>query len=136
MCLCSVCLSCIFRYAGTDTAIMTPIEVPNTSSVHGTDTSISTCLDVSSCSAAFTAIYSREYGFELQGRDILVDDVRVRCVGHNALSGGVGESRATEDSVALELPVPHSLASVYFEGGRVDTPVYLMKQFTDSAAGA
>ncbi|WFD36349.1 5-oxoprolinase (ATP-hydrolyzing) [Malassezia cuniculi] len=52
------------RYDGTDTALMTAKPADS--------------WDVES---AFVATYRREFGFVLTGRDILVDDVRVRAVG-------------------------------------------------------
>ena len=52
------------RYDGTDTALMTPKPADS--------------WDVES---SFVATYRHEFGFVLTGRNILVDDVRVRAVG-------------------------------------------------------
>jgi N-methylhydantoinase A/oxoprolinase/acetone carboxylase beta subunit len=52
------------RYQGTDTAIMTHLE--------GNSTDFG---------ELFLFNYKREYGFELLGRDILIDDIRVRAIG-------------------------------------------------------
>ena len=35
-------------------------------------------------SEAFVSNYRREYGFELENRSVLVDDVRVRAVGRSS----------------------------------------------------
>lgn len=76
---------------------------------------------------AFVEHHRYEFGFTLDDRDIVVDDVRVR---------GIGKSfRYEERSVDEQLETVsrrevaagekrHSVASVYFEGGRLDTPVY------------
>ena len=54
------------RYEGTDTALMARA----TADGNGRD-----------FAEAFVATYSREFGFTLQGRSIVVDDVRVRSTG-------------------------------------------------------
>ncbi|KAM7183691.1 5-oxoprolinase [Naviculisporaceae sp. PSN 640] len=75
---------------------------------------------------AFVKHHRYEFGFTLDDRDIIVDDVRVR---------GIGKSfRYEEKSVDEQLKIltrkdvstekAHSVANVYFEGGRLDTPVY------------
>jgi 5-oxoprolinase (ATP-hydrolysing) len=84
----------------------------------------------------FTSCYRREYGFELQGRKILVDDLRVRVVGKSVNSSADDSSnwRLLQDvNMTTHLPTPHSISSVYFENGRLSTPVYLLKQFTENA---
>lgn len=52
------------RYQGTDTAIMTNLQSNRTDYAE-----------------LFLINYKREYGFELLGRDILIDDIRVRAIG-------------------------------------------------------
>ena len=128
-----LCFYFVPRYAGTDTAIMTPIALPESAEMTS-----STVADISACTQAFSACYSREYGFELQNRGILVDDLRVRCVGHNAPSMGEGTGYSPIDRAASlsTNPDPHAVASVYFEDGRLSTPIYLLHQFTDKAAAA
>ena len=78
----------------------------------------------------FIENYKREYGFELIGRKVLVDDVRVRAVGEN--STGEGASKVTKDLISVENevispPVPSEVVSVYFEGSRMLTPVHFME---------
>jgi 5-oxoprolinase (ATP-hydrolysing) len=78
---------------------------------------------------AFVKHHRYEFGFTLDDRDIVVDDVRVR---------GIGKSfRHTEKSVDQQLKTiqrqdvvsgkTHSSQQVYFEGGRLDTPVYKLE---------
>ncbi|KAL2115628.1 hypothetical protein VTJ04DRAFT_9883 [Mycothermus thermophilus] len=83
--------------------------------------------------AAFVDHHRYEFGFTLDGRDIIVDDVRVR---------GIGKSfRYEEKSVDEQLAVvvrrevdvaakKHSTANVYFEGGRRETPVFKLGDLT------
>mmetsp|Transcript_10110 Transcript_10110/g.16753 ORF Transcript_10110/g.16753 Transcript_10110/m.16753 type:complete len:843 (+) Transcript_10110:124-2652(+) len=121
------------RYAGTDTAIMTPFDL----SSHDDLTKA-----VRAVHDQFRASYRREYGFELTGRELLVDDVRIRAVGSSlGLQSTVNSGAGVNDTpVLLPLPTPHSIASVYFElvNGtceRVSTPVYLLKQFDEASSG-
>lgn len=75
---------------------------------------------------AFVKHHRYEFGFTLDDRDIIVDDVRVR---------GIGKSfRYEEKTVDQQLKSlqrqevsgnkKHSSADVYFDGGRHDTPIY------------
>ena len=79
------------RYQGTDTALM----IPEADSVSNYDTGIANCeLGISESSpelqknakkfpdyvSTFRETYRREFGFELTGREIIVDDLRVRAV--------------------------------------------------------
>jgi hypothetical protein len=54
------------RYEGTDVAVMTP------------------CPADGDYAAAFEAAYRREFGFVMEGREVVVDDVRVRATGRAA----------------------------------------------------
>ena len=96
------------RYDGTDTAIMIP-EPPD-----------------GDFAAAFRARFKREYGFDMKGRDLLIDDVRVRGVANSALLRRIPIESAEGGEGSL--PEPDSTTSVYFEGGWADTPVYLLQQ--------
>lgn len=75
---------------------------------------------------AFVKHHRYEFGFTLDDRDIIVDDVRVR---------GIGKSFAYEEQTVdqqlkalqrhdVDAQKKHSGTQVYFEGGRQDTPVY------------
>jgi 5-oxoprolinase (ATP-hydrolysing) len=69
----------------------------------------------------FLRAYQREFGFVLQHRDVLVDDVRVR-----GIARGAALSRPVLPPTAAPLPAPAFTKSVFFEGGRVETPVYAL----------
>lgn len=68
----------------------------------------------------FVRSFHREYSFVLPGRDILVDDVRVRGIAKNQLPPAPRLEKAAEP------PVAKYTRSVYFEGGNRDTPVFLL----------
>ena len=82
------------RYQGTDTALM----IPEADSVSNYDTGIANCESGISESSpelrknaekfpdyvgAFRETYLREFGFDLTGREIIVDDLRVRAVANS-----------------------------------------------------
>ena len=96
------------RYEGTDTAIMTPEP------------------DDGDFAAAFGARFRREYGFELEGRDLVVDDVRVRGVGKSELLRRVRVDGSGDGEEEDALPPPDAVSDVYFEGGWRATPVFLI----------
>lgn len=87
------------RYDGTDTAIM-----------------IKESENMSYCEA-FEAIYRREFGFTLKGRDICVDDYRVRAV-------VAGKVLATEPPSTFSGVPTASLGTTraYFENGWEEVP--------------
>jgi 5-oxoprolinase (ATP-hydrolysing) len=91
------------RYQGTDNAIMIP-EQQNVS-----------------FEQAFRALYQREFGFDLEGRDILIDDYRVRAVvpGDTPL--------ASSSPPLLGAPIAESTTRAYFENGWQEVPVYKME---------
>jgi 5-oxoprolinase (ATP-hydrolysing) len=80
---------------------------------------------VSGAAQRFALAYQREFGFVLRQRDIVVDDVRVRGIAH-----GNRPDRATLPATTAPLPAPYLVKSVFFEGGRVDTPVYQLASLT------
>ena len=89
------------RYDGTDNAIMIQRD------------------DGVTFDRAFEALYQREFGFKLQGRDILIDDYRVRAV--------VPGKSLERPSVPQSLGVPQATlgtSRAYFENGWQDVPVY------------
>jgi 5-oxoprolinase (ATP-hydrolysing) len=95
------------RYDGTDTAMMIPEPSDG------------------DFASAFRARFEREYGFDLAGRDLIVDDVRVRGVGKTELlrRDPIGSNQESSSDEAVE---PDTTARVYFEGGWRDTPVFLI----------
>jgi 5-oxoprolinase (ATP-hydrolysing) len=145
------------RYFGTDTAIMTPCNIkdaaaalddeeisvfqmrlidalgpdwiPGATAPENAAVAPQACLDrlkkvVAATAQSFVRSYKREFGFVLRSREILVDDVRVR---------GIARGGAAADElvpVGKELPAPWVTKSVYFEGGRRETPVYQLASLT------
>ena len=93
------------RYQGTDTAVM--IQEP-----------IGSKDDHLPYGDAFRAHYQREFGFDLEGRDILIDDYRVRAV----VQGTSPEDCKPVPS--LGAPEPVDTQKAYFEKGWEDASIY------------
>lgn len=92
------------RYDGTDVPIMTGSS-PDTS-----------------YEEEFLACYQREFGFLVHGRNIIVDDLRVRAVGQNVRAHG-----SPDQSRERQTPAPVKQTRAYFEPlGLQDTDVYLL----------
>jgi 5-oxoprolinase (ATP-hydrolysing) len=88
------------RYEGTDNAIM----IMESSSM--------------TFEEAFEALYMREFGFKLEGREILIDDYRVRAL-------VPGDSPPTQDDPpVLGSPTAFGTTRAYFEHGWQEVPVY------------
>lgn len=114
------------RYRGTESALMIIKPTAEEAEKHynGNDWDFA---------SAFVRHHRYEFGFTLEERDIVVDDVRVR---------GIGKSfRYEEKSVDEQLKTvqkkdvdtqskKHSEAKVYFEGGRHDTPIYKLSDLS------
>lgn len=99
------------RYSGTDTSIMVLID--------------NDC-DSNDINTRFVANYKREYGFDLVNRSILVDDLRIRAVGKNThVLQDIASEIESIDCIPVE---PKEFVSVYFAGGRQDTPVFYHEQ--------
>lgn len=107
------------RYRGTESALMIvkPSEEDAKGHFDGKDWAFG---------KAFVKHHRYEFGFTLDDRDIIIDDVRVR---------GIGKSfRYAEETVDQQLKNlkrqevsgknKHSSAQVYFEEGRLETPIY------------
>ncbi|KAK2615963.1 hypothetical protein N8I77_002684 [Diaporthe amygdali] len=107
------------RYRGTESALMIvkPSEEDAKEHFDGKDWAFG---------KAFVKHHRYEFGFTLDDRDIIIDDVRVR---------GIGKSfRYAEETVDEQLKKlkrqevfgknKHSSAQVYFEEGRLETPIY------------
>lgn len=105
------------RFEGTDTALMV---LPNENDGDGAE----------DFEAAFRRVYKAEFGFLLDTKSIIVDDVKVRGIGKTF--DHLGESVYSEVERLERSPVSRSQAdstySVYFDKvGRVaDTPVFLL----------
>ncbi|CAP72615.1 uncharacterized protein PODANS_2_470 [Podospora anserina S mat+] len=83
---------------------------------------------------AFVEHHRYEFGFTLDERDIIIDDVRVRGIGKSFQYGEktVDEQLKTVQRTDVSPEKKHSEAKVYFEGGRLDTPIY---KLTDLSVG-
>lgn len=106
------------RYQGTDTTIMVSLPSGVESTKEATD----------GYAAEFVANYRREYGFELMNRAILVEDVRVRAVGKSNSGGPYGNDVGVAADDKVPEPASREIVKVYFEEGRLDTPVYYLKE--------
>lgn len=75
---------------------------------------------------AFVRQHKYEFGFTLDERDIIVDDVRVRGIGKSLRhsESSVDEQLKTIQRQAAASDKQHNTQDVYFEGGRLKTPVY------------
>ena len=110
------------RYRGTESALMIVKPTDEEANEHfgGKDWQFG---------QAFIRHHRYEFGFTLDDRDIIVDDVRVR---------GIGKSlRHQEQTVDQQLKTikrnnvaddkKHASQEVYFEGGRLSSPVYKLE---------
>ncbi|KAH3767251.1 oxoprolinase 1 [Pelomyxa schiedti] len=71
---------------------------------------------------AFEKQYEREYGFRVNNRDIIVDDIRVRCVGQSP------QFQLPLAEVSAETPTPCSVTRTYFEDGWKDVGVFMFEK--------
>ena len=90
------------RYQGTDTALMIPEP------------------EDGDFTAAFKTTYRREFGFDIKGRDILVDDLRVRTQAEASGLRKVPIDIADAPAAAVERK------PCYFEDGWRETAIYTM----------
>ena len=90
------------RYNGTDTAMMIPEPVDG------------------DFEAAFKSAYRREFGFDLVGREIRVDDLRVRAQGKTGDARKISIERADGPAGAVDRK------PCYFEEGWLETAIYHM----------
>ena len=96
------------RYQGTDTALM--VAAPDLD------------LKAFDFAGSFAALYRREFGFTLQQREIVVDDLRVRAV---ARSAGLKRHQLAPATTAV---VSERCVSVYFSEGWLETPVFRLEK--------
>lgn len=68
----------------------------------------------------FLERYNTEFGFTIQSRNIVVDDIRIRGVGKSDVEEEINKEPAS-GSPQIEKTLP-----VYFEGGYSNTDVYLL----------
>ena len=101
------------RFKGTDTALMI------SGSLSPDDAWIN------EFKSSFEQQYEREFGFLLENRDLIVDDVRVRVAVH---SDALAPPRAPTSVDENPSPVYTSKAFFSQQEGRVDTPVFQLSQ--------
>lgn len=101
------------RYNGTDCAIMISPEASK-------DTSDPLLIKYGDFKSSFVKRYQKEFGFTLEGRIVIVDDVRVR---------GSGKSKTPEeqDIGIAENPIsaPTKVAKVFFDDQWLETNVFV-----------
>ena len=107
------------RYRGTESALMIIKPSPE-------DAKTQFDGDEWAFEKAFVKHHRYEFGFTLDDRDIIVDDVRVRGIGRSFRydEKTVDEQLKSVKRHDVETQKRHSEAKVYFEGGRLDTPIY------------
>ncbi|EDW10305.1 5-oxoprolinase [Drosophila mojavensis] len=109
------------RYEATDGALMctaAPVEQSQLS-----DQSPSPLLSAyGDFHATFLERYRTEFGFVLQNRRIIVDDIRIRGLGKNETPPELQVEQAQEAS-----PTAEGLTEVHFDQGTFQTPIYLTK---------
>ncbi|KAK1749973.1 5-oxoprolinase [Echria macrotheca] len=107
------------RYRGTESALMIikPTAEEADKLYNGNDWDFG---------GGFVRQHRYEFGFTLDERDIIVDDVRVRGIGksfqYNEKS--VDDQLKTVSRTEVSTQKSRLVAKVYFEGGRLDTPIY------------
>ncbi|KAH9999753.1 Hydantoinase B/oxoprolinase-domain-containing protein [Xylariaceae sp. FL0662B] len=107
------------RYRGTESALMivNPSEADAKISYGGEDWAFG---------KAFVDHHRYEFGFTLDGRDIIIDDVRVRGIGKSFRYHDRTVDQQLKDVKrrAVGDGKVYGKSQVYFEGGRVETPIY------------
>lgn len=107
------------RYRGTESALMIikPSEEDAREHFEGKEWAFG---------KAFVKHHRYEFGFTLDDRDIIVDDVRLRGIGKSFRyeEKTVDQQLMTLERREVAAKKQHSSAEVYFEGGRLDTPIF------------
>ncbi|UNI20635.1 5-oxoprolinase (ATP-hydrolyzing) [Purpureocillium takamizusanense] len=110
------------RYRGTESALMIVKPTQEEADEHfgGKDWEFG---------KAFVRHHRYEFGFTLDERDIIVDDVRVRGIGKSFRHKDktVDQQLKTIKRQAVAEGKAHGTKEVYFEGGRHKTPIYKLE---------
>lgn len=113
------------RYRGTESALMIvkPTESEANEHFGGKDWQFG---------EAFVKQHRYEFGFTLDDRDIFVDDVRVRGIGKSFRHSEktVDEQLKTIKRQDVDESKRHDTQEVYFDGGRLRTPVYKLEDLS------
>ncbi|TYZ66594.1 hypothetical protein PybrP1_002591 [[Pythium] brassicae (nom. inval.)] len=122
------------RYEGTDNSVMTRGPVAAMGSPLDASAAALLAFDFE---ASFVRKYQREYGFVLQNRSILIDDVRVRGTISPALMD-IPSAAARASSSSESVVAPHSTTPFYFDDEKVwrDIPVYLHEALLERRGAA
>ena len=106
------------RYRGTESALM--IVKPEQHEFEGEENAYG---------KAFIRQHEQEFGFTLPDRDILIDDIRVRGIGKSniQMEKSVDQQLKDLNPTAADLSKKDFTKSVYFEGGRMETPVFRLE---------
>ena len=101
------------RFLGTDTSFMTHASLP---------------FDINATLSAFEQRYKREFGFVLTNKKVVVDDIRIRAIGKAAadvmsVNKSGGTTSSTTANAAGDIKAIDTV-SIYFNGKRIDTPVF------------
>ncbi|KAF8752921.1 Hydantoinase/oxoprolinase N-terminal region [Rhizoctonia solani] len=104
------------RFDGTDTSLMVLEPEDGSHDFEGT----------------FKRAYKQEFGFLLETKNIIIDDIKVRGIGKtfDTLGPSVFEEMKTLKTKPVNVQATQDRThSVYFEGpGRIDTPVFLLEK--------
>ncbi|KAI0885667.1 Hydantoinase B/oxoprolinase-domain-containing protein [Annulohypoxylon maeteangense] len=81
---------------------------------------------------AFVNNHRYEFGFTLDDRDIIVDDVRVRGIGRSFRyqDKTVDQQLKEVKRQTVSDDKTHGKSQVYFEGGRLETPIYKLEDLS------
>ncbi|XDG04158.1 hypothetical protein ABKA04_003773 [Annulohypoxylon sp. FPYF3050] len=113
------------RYRGTESALMIvkPSEEEAKASYNGEQWAFD---------KAFVNNHRYEFGFTLDDRDIIVDDVRVRGIGRSFRyqDKTVDQQLKAVKRQAVADNKAHGKSQVYFEGGRLETPIYKLEDLS------
>lgn len=105
----------------------------------GTDTAIMTLKPISEIDWDFQKVflknYEQEFGFTLPNREILIDDIRVRCIGKSIATGDdVKWTNVHQEIKTLKrnlVSEGNYMLSVYWGfTGRIETPVFLLNKLS------
>ncbi|ORY57298.1 5-oxoprolinase [Pseudomassariella vexata] len=113
------------RYRGTESALMIvkPSEEDSKASFGGEEWAFG---------KAFVKHHRYEFGFTLDDRDIIVDDVRVRGIGKSFRYQDKTVDQQLDEVKRQDIgnKKAHGKAQVYFEGGRMETPIYKLEDLS------
>ncbi|EGR45393.1 5-oxo-L-prolinase [Trichoderma reesei QM6a] len=84
----------------------------------------------------FEEAHKRSFGFHFPEKDIIVDDIRIRAVGHTGAKQTKTPYAPMKRIEGVRAPSPKADGTnpVYFEGsGRVDTPIYELQKLPEAS---